>query len=76
MINRGQADKASEIADREVHGMEAFNWASMRENLSSGGCDNKGTDQPAHPHRLISTFVIRSLESITSKLAAGEISIF
>ena len=76
MINRGQADKASEIADRVVHGMEAFNMALTRENLSSGGCDNKGAYQPAHPPRLISTFVIRFLESITSKLAAGEISIF
>ena len=26
--------------------------------------NNKGTDQPAHPHRLISAFVISFLESI------------
>ena len=37
---------------------------------------NKGTDQPAHPPRLIRAFVIRLLESIISKLATGEISIF
>ena len=37
---------------------------------------NKGIDQPAHTHRLISTFVIRFLESTISKLASGEISIF
>ena len=37
---------------------------------------NKGADQPAHPRRLISTFAFRFLESIISKLATGEISIF
>ena len=37
---------------------------------------NKGADQPAHPRRLISTFVIHFLESIISKLATGEIEIF
>ena len=26
--------------------------------------NNKGTDQPAHPHSLISTFVVRYLDSI------------
>ena len=43
-------------------------------NLSSGFVNNKGADQPVH--RLISTFVIRLIESITSKLASSEISIF
>ena len=38
--------------------------------------NNKGADQPAHPRSLISAFVIRLLESIISKLAKGEISIF
>ena len=49
-------------------------WASSRENLSSGFANN--TDQPGQPHSLISAFVIRFLESIICKLAAGEISIF
>ena len=40
-----------------------------------GFADNKGADQPAHRRRLISTFVIRFLESIISELATGEISI-
>ena len=34
--------------------------------------NNKGADQPAHPRRLISAFVIRVLESIISKLATSE----
>ena len=51
-------------------------WASTRENLSLGFVNNTGTDQPAHPCRLISTFVIRYLKSIIFKLATGEISIF
>ena len=38
--------------------------------------NNTGTDQPAHPHSLISAFVIRFLESTISKLATSEISIF
>ena len=37
---------------------------------------NKDADKPAHPHSLISAFVIRFLESTISKLASSEISIF
>ena len=37
---------------------------------------NKGADQSAHLLSLISTFVIRFLESIICKLATGEISMF
>ena len=48
-------------------------WASMRENLSSGLENNKGADQPAHPHSLIRAFVIRLLECIISRLATSEI---
>ena len=38
--------------------------------------NNKGADQPAHPRSLISAFVVRLLQSIISKLASSEISIF
>ena len=41
-----------------------------------GFTNNTGADQPAHPHSLISAFVIRLLESIISRLATGEISTF
>ena len=37
---------------------------------------NKGADQPAHPRSLISALVIRLYESIISRLATSEISIF
>ena len=40
-----------------------------------GFANNTGTDQPAHLPSLISTFVIRFLESTICKLATGEISI-
>ena len=53
-----------------------MNWALIQENLFSGFVNNKSTDQPAHPRKLISAFVIRFLESIISKLATSEISIF
>ena len=51
-------------------------WAATRENLSSVFANNKGADQPAHPRRLISVFVIRVLESIICKLNTSEISVF
>ena len=41
-----------------------------------GGVNNKSADQPAQSRSLISAFVIHFLESIISKLATGEISIF
>ena len=41
-----------------------------------GLANNTGADQPAHPRSLISAFVIRFMERIICKLAAGEISIF
>ena len=48
----------------------------MRENQYLELANNKGADQPAHPCRLISAFVICFLESIISKLTTSEISIF
>ena len=39
-----------------------------------GFANNTGADQPAHPHSLISVFVIRFLESIICKLAEGEMT--
>ena len=51
-------------------------WAGTQENLSSVFAKNKGADQPAHPRRLISTFVICFFESIICTLNTGEISIF
>ena len=41
-----------------------------------GFVKNTGADQPAHPRRLISAFVIQFLGSIICKLATGEILIF
>ena len=38
--------------------------------------ENKEADQPAHPHSLISAFVIRVFESIISTFAPSEISLF
>ena len=40
--------------------------------LSSGLVNNKGADQPAHPHSLISAFVIRSFESIIFRLSVAK----
>ena len=43
-------------------------WASTWESLILLHVNNKGTDQPAHPHSLISAVVIRALESSIDKL--------
>ena len=40
--------------------------------LSSGLVNNKGADQPAHPHSLISASVFCSFESITSRLSVAK----
>ena len=37
--------------------------------------NNKGADQPAHPRSLISTFVVRYLDSIISLDSIAEISL-
>ena len=36
--------------------------------------NNKGTDRPAHPHSLISAFVVRCFDSIISLDSIAEIS--
>ena len=40
--------------------------------LSSGLVNNKGEDQTAHPHSLISAFVFRSFESTISRLSVAK----
>ena len=48
-----------------------------REKTCLWGLANyKGTDQPAHPRRLISAFIIRFLKSTICKLAIDEFSNF
>ena len=43
-------------------------WASKQEILYSVFENNKGADKPVHPSSLISTFVIRLLESIINRI--------
>ena len=44
-----------------------FFWARSGENVFMPDSNNKGADdQPAYPHSLISTFVVRCLDSIIS----------
>ena len=49
-------------------------WATSWENLFLQFVNNKGADQPAHPRGLISTFVVRCLDSIIPLLPISEIS--
>ena len=51
-----------------------YMWATSWENLLMPYANNNGADQPAHPRSLISTFVVRCLDSIISLLAIAEIS--
>ena len=48
----------------------------LRENLSSLFVNNKGENQPTHPHTLISAFVIRVYESNMSKRVTSKFPIF
>ena len=48
-----------------------INWILMHAN-----CNTKGADQPVHPHSLLSTFVIGTLDTVIAKPAANRISIF
>ena len=41
-----------------------------------GFANNTGADQPAHPHSLISPFVIRFLESVIPKRITSKFSLF
>ena len=36
--------------------------------------NNKGADQPAHPHSLISAFIVRCLDSVISEVSVTKIS--
>ena len=65
-FTRGLSLKETEWAAKILF----HNWASTQENLSLGFANNKGTDQPAHPHSLISAFDNHVLKSI-SKLATA-----
>ena len=46
---------------------QVWHWATSWENLFNPYANNKDTDQPAHPHSLISAFV-RSLNSMIPTL--------
>ena len=49
-------------------------WVTSWENLFMPYANNKCADQPAHPRNLISTFVVRCLDSIIPLLAKSKIS--
>ena len=51
-------------------------WASLLENKTLLYDNNKGADQPGHPHSLTSAFVIRSMEINMAPLKSGKIQIF
>ena len=64
-----------------VEGLMKNIWVNLfgphrEKTCLQGYANNKGADQHAHPRRLISAFVIPLLESIISRLATSEISIF
>ena len=50
-------------------------WATSWENLFMPYMNNKGADQPAHPHNLIGAFVVCCLDSIIHLLAIAEIPV-
>ena len=61
----------------EISLCSAMQFGPQREKTCPRGfANNTGADQPAHPHSLISAFVICFLTRIIYKLATDEISIF
>ena len=53
-----------------------LNYQRYARNSAIGSANKKGADQLAHPRSLISAFAIHKLNSIVSKLAPSEISLF
>ena len=51
-----------------------LSWSTSWENLFLPYANNKGADQPAHPHSLISIFFVRFLDSTISLVSISEIS--
>ena len=49
-------------------------WATSWENLFLPYANNKSADQPAHPHSLISAFVVRCLGSLIPLVSISEVS--
>ena len=60
---------------RDIKGIRLVSYGREK-TWRQGFANNQGADQPSHSRSLISAFVIRLLESIISRLAKGEISIF
>ena len=56
-------------------GTEILNKLRRKKTCLWGVCEQKGADQPAHRHSLISAFSIHLLESIISKRATCEFAI-
>ena len=52
------------------------NGLQRKKTCFRGFVNNTGADQPAHPRRLISAFVIRFFKSVIRNLATGAFSIF
>ena len=75
-----QASSPDEVTENSSWVLWAFKtvsfikWATSWENLFMPYANNKGTDQPVHPHSLISAFVVCCLDSIIPLLAIAEIS--
>ena len=62
-------------SSKAVINLKSFNiWATSWENLFITYANNKGADQPALPHSLISTFVVHCLDSIICLVSISEIS--
>ena len=53
---------------------DMLKWATSWENLFLPYANNKGADQPTYPRSLISTFVVRCLDSMTPIVAISNFS--
>ena len=66
----------TKTVDLDLHCLLHKSLDARKPVFGQGFANNKGPDQPAYPGSLISAFVISLLESIISRIAISNFSIF
>ena len=71
-----KAFQITQYAKIKQYHQDLYSLYGPEKNCLRGLTNNKGADQPVHLRSLISAFAICLLESIISRLATSNISIF
>ena len=73
LLLKVQSDQGLHCLSFLLHLLHAYEPGREKTCLMSYA-NNKGADQPAHPHSLISAFVVRCLDSVMSPVSVTKIS--